>query len=133
MKLASESDDVTAEINVTPFVDVVLVLLVIFMLTTQFMGPSAIDLKLPRAASGGEVVAKTLNLSLQASGATFLDGVPIERAALSTELQSAVQRAPDVQVAIAADRSVDYGSVISLIDLVKSHGIDDFALQIDRQ
>lgn len=130
---SSDGDDVSASINVTPFVDVVLVLLVIFMVATDFIRPQAINVELPRAANGGEIVPNTLNLVVAQSGQIALDGAPIETDALHERLRIATTNpAERPQVVIAADKGVDYGRVISLIDLVKSHGIDDFALQIDR-
>jgi biopolymer transport protein ExbD len=130
---SSDGDDISASINVTPFVDVVLVLLVIFMVTTDFIRPQAINVELPRAANGGELVPNTINLVVARNGQISLDGAPIETEALHARLRAATaNQAEHPQVVIAADKGVDYGRVISLIDLVKSHGIDDFALQIDR-
>ena len=130
---SSDHDDVSASINVTPFVDVVLVLLVIFMVTTDFIRPQAIQVELPRAASGGALVPHTVNLVVARNGQLSIDGTPIETEALHERLRAlTADKADRPQVVIAADRGVDYGRVISLIDLVKSHGIDDFALQIDR-
>jgi biopolymer transport protein ExbD len=129
---STDGDEVSASINVTPFVDVVLVLLVIFMVTTDFITPSAIEVTLPRAAHGGALVPQTLNLVIARDGRMSLDGQPVDRSTLELRLRQATSRAKPPQVVIAADREVDYGRVIGLIDLVKAHGIDDFALQIDR-
>jgi biopolymer transport protein ExbD len=129
---SSDSDDISASINVTPFVDVVLVLLVIFMMTTDIIRPQAIEVKLPRAAQGGATVPETLNLVLDAQGQILLDGVRSEEAQVRARLVAATRDGKKPQVVIAADRAVDYGQVIRLIDLVKAHGIDDFALQVER-
>jgi len=128
----SDSDEVSASINVTPFVDVVLVLLVIFMVTSDFIRPSAIDVELPHAANGGELVPQTLNLVVAQNGQLSVDGKIASEGELAQRLKSATDLGAKPQVVIAADRSVDYGRVIHLIDLVKAHGIDNFALQIDR-
>ncbi len=129
---ASDHDDVTASINVTPFVDVVLVLLVIFMVTSDFITPSAIHVDLPRAANGGELVNQTLNLVMAKNGQISLDGSVISRDKLEHRLRETTSQHERPQVVIAADQGVDYGRVIDLIDLVKAHGIEHFALQIDR-
>jgi len=128
----SDSDEISASINVTPFVDVVLVLLVIFMVTSDLIKPAAIDVDLPRAANGGDVVPHTLNLVLKQDGKLTIDGVATSEAALHERLKDASSHPDKPQVVIAADRAIDYGLVIHLIDLVKSHGIDNFALQIER-
>ncbi len=127
----SESDEVSASINVTPFVDVVLVLLVIFMVTSDFIRPQAMEIELPRAANGGEMVPQTLNLVVAENGQISVDGKNASEAQLNAQLRAATEHGHP-QVVIAADRGVDYGCVIHLIDLVKAHGIDNFALQIDR-
>lgn len=129
---SADSDEISASINVTPFVDVVLVLLVIFMVTSDFIKPAAIEVDLPRAANGGETVPHTLNLVLKQDGKLTIDGVVTSEGALHERLKDAVSKPDKPQVVIAADRDIDYGLVIHLIDLVKSHGIDNFALQIER-
>jgi biopolymer transport protein ExbD len=132
MQESNDDDDVIAAINVTPFVDVVLVLLVIFMVTSDFIRPSAIEIELPRAANGGQTVPQTLNLVVDQTGQLSVDGQKTEESALHQKLDLATANGKKPQVVIAADRGVDYGQVIHLIDLVKSHGIDDFALQVER-
>jgi biopolymer transport protein ExbD len=129
---SQDDDELTAAINVTPFVDVVLVLLVIFMITSDFIRPSAIELELPRAANGGQTVPQTLNLVVDKTGQLLVDGEKTEENGLHQKLNTATAGGKKPQVVIAADRGVDYGHVIHLIDLVKSHGIDDFALQVER-
>jgi biopolymer transport protein ExbD len=132
MQESNDDDDVIAAINVTPFVDVVLVLLVIFMVTSDFIRPSAIELELPRAANGGQTIPQTLNLVVDKTGQLLVDGLKSDESALHRKLVTATADGKKPQVVIAADRNVDYGQVIHLIDLVKSHGIDDFALQVER-
>ena len=129
---ASDDDDISASINVTPFVDVVLVLLVIFMMTTDIIRPQAIDVQLPKAAQGGATLPETLNLVVNRNGQILLDGVSSQEGEIRARLQKATEAGKKPQVVIAADRAVDYGRVIQLIDLVKAHGIDNFALQVER-
>jgi len=128
----ADQDEVSPSINVTPFVDVVLVLLVIFMVTTDLIKPAAIEVQLPRAGQAGELLPRTLNLVVTQQGEILLDGAALDRELLARRLHEATSGEQRPQVVIAADRSVDYGRVIELIDIVKSHGINDFALQIDR-
>jgi biopolymer transport protein ExbD len=129
---SSSDDELTASINVTPFVDVVLVLLVIFMVTSDFIKPSAIEVNLPRAANGGALLPETVNLVMDRGGQLHVNGQDATETTLHQTLSRAMKNGTKPQVVIAADRTVDYGRVIHLIDLVKSHGIDNFALQIER-
>ena len=71
-----DAEDVIADINVTPFVDVVLVLLIILMVTSAQIVRAALKVELPQAASGGETVESTLNIVLTKEGELYLDGSP---------------------------------------------------------
>jgi biopolymer transport protein TolR len=131
-KVASQDDGPIASINVIPFVDIVLVLLVIFIVTSAAIVRGSLKVELPRAAAGGAKVASTLNLVLDRGGALALDGRPTTVAAARTALQGAVARNPAAQAVIAADRTVPYGKVMEVIDLVKGAGVGGFALDVER-
>jgi len=119
-------------INVTPFVDVVLVLLVIFMATSSYIVNPAIEVDLPEAASGGETVETTLALVLTRDGKLHLNGEPVTPAQLAARCRAVSQRNPDAQAIIAADAKTSYAQVIALVDVVKLNGINGFALNIER-
>lgn len=131
-KVASQDDGPIASINVIPFVDVVLVLLVIFIVTSAAIVRASLKVELPRAAAGGAKVASTLNLVLDRGGALALDGRPTTPAAARAALQAAVARNPSAQAVIAADRTVPYGKVMEVVDLVKAAGVGGFALDVER-
>jgi biopolymer transport protein ExbD len=119
------------EINVTPLVDIMLVLLIIFMLTAHLIARQAIEVELPRAAQSTAVPPTTLALTLTADGTLYLDAKPITADALRDAIRAAVAREPATQAIIAADRSVAHGRVVWLLDTVKSLGVTSFAIQID--
>jgi biopolymer transport protein ExbD len=127
-----EEDDVLASINIIPFVDIVLVLLVIFMLTSSAIAKASLRVELPRAASAGAAVESTVNLTLLASGQLLVDGEPASAEAAAALVAREARANPKTQAVIAADRGVDYGRVIGLIDLVKKNGITTFALDTQR-
>ncbi|HXJ18688.1 MAG TPA: biopolymer transporter ExbD [Polyangia bacterium] len=131
-KVASQDDGPIASINIIPFVDIVLVLLVIFIVTSAAIVRASLKVDLPRAAAGGAKVVSTLNLALDRGGELTLDGRPTSPTAARTELQAAVARDPAAQAVIAADRTVPYGKVMEVIDLVKGAGIAGFALDVER-
>lgn len=126
-------DDVIATINVVPFVDIVLVLLIIFMLTSAVIVRASIEVELPKAASAGEGVSSTLNLVLTKDEALFLDGEATTHEALSTHVAREAAKHKDLQAVISADTEVDYGQVVKLIDLVKQNGVKTFALNLQRE
>jgi biopolymer transport protein ExbD len=125
-------DDAIAQINIVPFVDIVLVLLIIFMLTANLIAKANIPIELPRAATGNESVDAAVNIVVTANGDLFLDSDAVTRDELHAKLTTRFARDPKVRAVIAADRAVRYESVVSTIDLLKQIGIDSFALNIER-
>lgn len=128
----SPSGKVMSAINVTPFVDIVLVLLVVLMVSSIEMVRASIAVDLPRAASKGESVSSTLNIVIDREGRLFLDGAPSSDEALARRVAQEKQRDASVQAVIAADREVVYERVIAAIDILKQGGIKRFALNIER-
>jgi biopolymer transport protein TolR len=125
-------DDAITGINVTPLVDITLVLLIIFMVTASYIVKESIEVDLPRAASGGETVGPTLSFAIDKAGALYLDGQPVTREAARSAVRAAVRKSPEARALIGADRAVPHGDVVSLIDLVKTEGVSKFAIQIAR-
>lgn len=125
-------DETIAAINVTPLVDVTLVLLVVFMVTATHVVKEAIEVDLPRAASGGETLGPTLAFAIDREGTLFLDGAPATAQAAREAVQAALERSPEARAIISADRAVSHGRVVELIDLVKREGLTRFAIDVER-
>lgn len=126
-------DDVIADINITPFVDIILVVLIIFMVTSPIIAKNAIKVNLPDAATGDPTKATSLGITLLADGGLLLDGQPTTPDGLKAAI--ALARAKDgdeVVCLIAADKSVAHGRVVWLIDFVKSEKVVKFAINIDK-
>ena len=128
-----DHDDEITTINVTPLVDVTLVLLIIFMVTATYVVKQAIEVDLPRAASGGEIVGPTLAFALDRDGRLFLDGAPASPEGARAAVRAAVARSAEARAIISADRAVSHGRVVELIDLVKREGLTRFALDVERE
>jgi len=129
---SSGNEESITGINVTPLVDITLVLLVVFMVTATYIVKESIDVDLPRAASGGESVGPTLAFSLDREGRLYLDGEPTARDAARAAVRAALGRSAEARALIGADRAVPHGEVVAVIDLVKSEGLTRFAIQIER-
>ena len=132
-----DDNDVISEINVTPLVDIMLCLLVIFMVTTSYVVADSLKIDLPEASTGDSTEPSTVMNTYTLDEETgekklYLNGEistePQVRAHIKTEIQSGKK---DMQAVIAADKAVSHGEVIHLIDLVKQEGIQKFALNID--
>jgi biopolymer transport protein TolR len=123
-------DEAISAINVTPFVDVVLVLLVILMVTSTELVRRSIQVDLPTAAAGGQAVPRTLNVVLAADGTLALDGAPVTEAELSIAVAQARATDPEVRAVLSADQRVAYQQVVALIDRVKAGGVHKFALDV---
>jgi biopolymer transport protein ExbD len=116
---SSDSDETISAINVTPFVDIVLVLLVILMVTSSQIVKSAMKVDLPKAASGGDAVSTTLNVLITRQGELMLDGQTVGSAQLAARVKQAARANPKLQAVVAADQGVPYGKVVAVLDLVK--------------
>jgi biopolymer transport protein ExbD len=129
----SEEDEVIAEINVVPFVDIVLVLLITFMLTSSAIVKASFAVELPTAASAGSAVSSTLNVVIDAQGKLYLDGAETTQEKLGAFVARASWKDKDLQAVISADKHVAYEHVVRVIDTVKSNGVKTFALNIQRE
>lgn len=119
-------------INVTPLVDIVLVLLIIFMVTANFIVRETVEVDLPRAANGGETVQGLVNVVIDKDGKLFFDGAEMSEEELSRKVTEAVAKDKDTRAIISADQALPYGRVMRLIDVVKGQGIAKFALNIQK-
>ena len=124
-------DDVIADINITPFVDIILVVLIIFMVTATQIVESSIKVNLPEATTGEATESSSLGVTLLMDGRLLLDGVELSPEALRARLRKE-KAAGEVVVLIAADELVAHGRVVWLMDLVKTEGIGKFAINIDK-
>ena len=128
----NEEESITG-INVTPLVDITLVLLIIFMVTATYIVKETIEVELPRAAHGGETLQKTFAVLVTREGQSFLNGVPVDDDTLIAEVQKAKSAGEDVQAIVAADKNATHGAVTHLLDILKGAGVTKFAIQIEKQ
>jgi biopolymer transport protein ExbD len=131
MASATRKRGIIAEINVTPLVDIMLVLLIIFMLTANLIAKQAIEVELPRASQSTSLNPTTLAITLTREGSLYLNGKPTTPAGLREAVSAAVSKDPKTQAIISGDKSVSHGRVIWVLDVVKSLGVASFAIQID--
>jgi len=127
----NESDSIS-EINITPFVDVVLVLLVIFMVTAPMMVKETMNIKLPKGKSTERSEVKTFAVAISKNGQVLLNGEIIEMTLLYDKAVNLKKENPDIQLLISADKEAMHGDVIRVLDQVKLAGITNFAFQVEK-
>ncbi len=127
---AVSDDEMFTSINVTPLVDVTLVLLVVLMVTASYVASHAIPVELPKGATG-EATATTLTVSIDRDGKIFLDAEAIDEPALRARIKSAHDADPETRAVIAADGRTSHSSVIHVIDLLRRENVTRFALNVD--
>lgn len=127
---SSSSDESITGINVTPLVDVVLVLLVVLMVTATYLASRSIPVDLPTGKTG-EATTAPLTVSLTKTGSLYVDGVPCTEDQLRAKLVDARGRDPELRAVIAADGAVPHRRVTFVIDLLRQEHVDRFAINVD--
>ncbi|MBE8221552.1 MAG: biopolymer transporter ExbD [Bdellovibrionales bacterium] len=129
----NNSDDQIAEINIVPFVDIILVVLIIFMVTAPMIITPSIKVNLPKASSGTKTAASPLNISISRTGKVRINGRVISTRHIVSKIKKMLKKNKKLQAIISADKRVAHGKVISVIDKVKSAGVFKFAISIDKK
>jgi len=130
MNRKTRKPKIMAEINITPFTDVVLVLLIIFMIATPFIYQSSMNVQLPQA-SKSEETTRDIIVTIDKRGQVFLDNTRMDLSTLKMKLLSAVRSKPNTSVIINGDRDVKYDSVIQVMDIITQAGVKNPGLGIE--
>ena len=116
------------EINVTPFVDVMLVLLIVFMVTAPLL-TVGVEVDLPKTKAGAiNADAAPLVVSIKSDGSLYLQETGVEPQALIPRLKAISNANPDVRIFVRGDRAVSYGEVLSVMGRIQSAGFEKVAL-----
>ena len=121
--IADEHEDVMSEINMVPFIDVMLVLLIVFIITVPVM-KHVVDVQLPRASADKEVVQpQTLRLTVKADGSYWLDDKAVSDEQLAARLQAAGRQQPQPELHLRGDRDVRYERVAQAMAAAQQAGL----------
>jgi biopolymer transport protein ExbD len=120
------------DINITPFVDVVLVLLVIFMVTAPMMMKDLLNLQLPESSTADSQNMGTLAVVITKESQLVLNGELVTIETLRKKSREAAAADPKTQVVISADQDSRHGELVKVIDAVKSSGLNNFAIQVEK-
>ncbi len=119
-------------INITPMVDILLVLLVIFMVTANFLKKDAVNISLPAAAAVDPNVARSLQVALARDGKIYLEGVETTEENVMARLSRDAKFRPNMRVTLSADETLAYRSIARTIGIIKKAGVSRIALSVKR-
>ena len=127
-----QDEEEIVAINVTPLVDITLVLLIIFMVTASFIVKETVEVDLPKAANTNETVQGLVNIVMDKDSKLFFDGAEVSEADMKVRIKEALIKDKEARAIISADQTLNYGRVMGLIDVIKGEGIAKFALNIQK-
>jgi biopolymer transport protein ExbD len=125
---AAQNDDVMAEINITPFTDVLLVLLIIFMILASLVTPPGFQKELPNSAPPSDVQnqhKKTIDIEVNDKGTIFVDNAKTDATGIYYVLATTARKRGHLHVDITADAKAPYGTIIRILDAAKEASLDD--------
>ena len=126
---AQQDEDVMAEINITPFTDVLLVLLIIFMILAALVTPPGFQKELPNnndpSTSQQQNNKKEIDVEVNNRGVIFVDEVRTDEKGVYGVMEAAAQKKGHIHVAITADTKAPYGTIIRILDAAKESSLDD--------
>jgi biopolymer transport protein ExbD len=128
----SEEDAITG-INVTPLVDIVLVLLIIFMVTARFISEPSIGVSLPKSStsSAGDASDRNVFLTIDEKHQIYLNQSLVAQDQLGSSIRELLQKRPDLNLIVRADKNISHGEVISILDEVRSQGVTEFGIAVE--
>ncbi len=134
----SNEDEGFNEINIVPFVDIVLVLLIIFMVTTEFARedeeqlkkqlPQNVPLELPKASSGGDTNKSLLSIALTQKGDLYLNGEPSTMDAVKARVAELKNNNQPIEAFVAADERLTHGAVLTVVDGLRLLGVSNVGI-----
>lgn len=126
--IASSRDKIISEINITPLTDVMLVLLVIFMVTTPLLVMQSFKIKLPKAVTAEAEAGKGITISIAAGGLIYLNNKAVKTERLFDSLKVLFLTASDKTVIIKADKDIPHGMVVKVLDTAKRAGAEKLSI-----
>jgi biopolymer transport protein TolR len=126
-------EEVITGINVTPLVDITLVLLIIFMVTARFISEPSIGVNLPKTSekSAGQASENNVFLTIDEKREIFLNNKQVQEGQLASQIQKLLREKPNMNLVLRADKNVPHGYVIEILDQVRSEGVTQFGIAVE--
>jgi biopolymer transport protein ExbD len=128
--LPGGDDDEIGYINITPMVDVLLVLLVIFMVTANFLKQESVNINLPKVNAADPNVAQSIQVAMTKDGKLLMEGIDTTENALVIKLSQESKYRPNMRVTLSADERLAYGSIARVMGLIRQSGVTRIALSV---
>lgn len=126
-----ENDNI--EVNLTPLIDVVFLLLIFFMVSTTFIYTNSIDVNLPAAKGDETSISENIRVVLTQAGVINIDGRAYEEKSVLDKLTEMKKSKPDSTVIIEADKNVTHGRVVFIMDASRKAGFEKFAIAVEEE
>lgn len=133
MHATDDADGPITGINLTPLVDVVLVVLIIFMATAPMIARRAIKVEVPKVSKSDKTATEAIAVALDGKRQLTLAGKPATLDELKKMLSAAIALKPDQAVTLSADKSLPYGEIAELLDAVRTAGVKKVGLEVRRK
>ena len=128
----TQDDGVVSGINVTPLVDITLVILIIFMVTAHFVNDMGVKVQLPKASATEMNPTPALTVTVAKDGKIFLMGQKVDTNGLRAQMAREAKLNPGVRVIVAADEALIYKNVVQILDAIKAAGVSRVALSSEK-
>lgn len=129
----SDNDELMSEINIVPFVDIILVVLITFMVAAPMVVQNAMDIKLTNSSSAAKKVTSKLSVAITNEGQILFNGRVTTEGDVSMLVAEFMDKSPGSKAIISADKNVPHGTVVSIIDAIKAGGVENFAIMVGKK
>lgn len=130
--MINKEKELICSINIVPFVDIILVVLITFMVATPYVIKHGIPLNLPKASGGAKISKSPFHVMLDKKGTLSLNGKKVSEEELMKKAKTLSKKNPLLQAVISADKDIPHGKVVRIIDFIRSSGILKFAITTDK-
>lgn len=129
----SNKETSNIEVNLTPLIDVVFLLLIFFMVSTTFIYSNSIDVNLPAAKGDETSISENIRVVLTQAGVINIDGRAYQERDVQAHLTEMKKQKPESTVIIEADKNVSHGRVVFIMDASRKAGFDRFAIAVEEE
>jgi biopolymer transport protein ExbD len=128
----NNDDSEIGSINITPLVDIILVLLIIFMVTANFIKKDSININLPVVGASDPNIARSVQIAITKDGKFHLEGMAAHEKEIIAFLSREVKIRPNMRVTLSADEKLPYGTIARMMGVIRKSGVNRIALSVKR-